>query len=126
MMNENTQSGVDLAIAMPDLLLGLAIGLVASLIFFAGLEWGMRRALRGTRPGLFLIGSFVVRALVLLGLGWWVVSMADTLWTGVGFLIAFFVVRTFAVRIARKAASLAQESTAEDAGKDIRQDTEWN
>ncbi len=80
------------------MLLGFAAGVPASLLFFAGLAWGMRRALRSTRPGVLLLLSSACRIAILLAVGFWIVTVAANPWPLAGYMLAFFVVRLAAVR----------------------------
>lgn len=84
------------------LLIGLGVGLPAGALYFAGLAWGMRRALRARHPAALLLASFVGRAALLLGLGLWLVRQAHPLWTLAGYALAFLAARTLAVRGARR------------------------
>ncbi|HNP37567.1 MAG TPA: ATP synthase subunit I [Woeseiaceae bacterium] len=95
-------------------LLGFSVGVPASLLFFAGLAWGVRRALRSTRPGALLLLSFLCRVALLLAAGFWLVSSRDSAWPLAGYALAFFLVRIAAVlwvRTARILASANQECT---------------
>ncbi|WP_166265369.1 ATP synthase subunit I [Marinobacter caseinilyticus] len=80
---------------------GFWIGAVASSLFFAGLAWSVRLALRTTRPMLVLLSSAAVRISLLLGLGWLAVGDGHDGWAFVGYLAAFFSVRLVATLIAR-------------------------
>jgi F1F0 ATPase subunit 2 len=82
-------------------LLGLALGLPASALYFAGLAWGLRRALQARRPALELLLSFMARAALLLGLALWLVQQVQPLWALGAYALAFVLVRTVAVRRAR-------------------------
>lgn len=86
------------------LLIGLALGLPASALYFGGLAWGLRRALKSRAPGALLLLSFLVRAALLLGLALWAVRLGPPLWLLAGYLAAFVLVRQLAVRRARAAA----------------------
>lgn len=84
---------------VPSLLGGLGAGVVASALFFAGLAWGMQRALRARRPALWLMLSFVLRTLLLLGVGVWLGRwLAQPAWAWAGYALAFVLVRTLALR----------------------------
>lgn len=87
------------------LLIGLMLGLPASVLYFTGLAWGLRRALHARRTGLVLLLSFVVRAALLLGLAVWALRLAQPEWVLLGYLAAFVLVRQLAVRRARRAAA---------------------
>ena len=80
------------------LLIGLASGAVMSAVFFAGLAYGMRRALKATRRVPVLILSAVLRMVLLLGAGWVVVTMAGV-WAFAGFALAFVILRFLAIRL---------------------------
>lgn len=87
------------------MLLGLAAGLPASALFFAGLAWGVRRALCSRWPAAVLLLSFGCRAALLLGLALWLGRRsAQPLWTLGGYVLAFLLVRTLALRRARAGA----------------------
>lgn len=89
-----------------SLLIGLAAGLPASAVFFAGLAWTVRRILHARRPAVFLLLSFLGRAGLLLGLGVWATRQGNPLWVLAGFLLAFLLVRTLLIRKVRPAESV--------------------
>lgn len=95
------------------LLMGVAAGVPASILYFAGLAWSTRRALRARRPALLLLASFLLRAGLLLGLAFWLVRQAQPLWMLAGFLAAFVLVRTAAIRGARAREPLDPLATQE-------------
>ncbi|NYT77746.1 ATP synthase subunit AtpR [Alcaligenaceae bacterium] len=74
-------------------LLGMLMGLVFSALFFAGLAWGMKLALRRTNSAVVLLSSAALRIAALLAGGWLAAA-----WLGiagaVGFAAAFIVLRT--------------------------------
>lgn len=80
-------------------LLGFSVGVPVSLLFFAGLAWGMRRALRSTRPELVLLLSSGSRIAMLLAVGLRVAASGR--WPLAGYVLAFFLVRLAAVRWAK-------------------------
>lgn len=82
------------------LLFGFSLGVPVGLLFFAGLAWGMRLALRSTRPGALLLLSSVCRIAVLLAGAFWM-TFGDTLWPLAGYVLAFFLARVIAVAWAR-------------------------
>ena len=84
------------------LLRGLLWGLPISLLFFAGLAWGMRLALRSTQPASLLLLSAALRIAALLGVGYWVSARASNAWPLVGYALAFFLVRLLAIARARR------------------------
>lgn len=71
--------------------LGAALGALAGTLFFAGLAWGMRIALRGSRPAGVLLASAALRIAALLVLIWWVAGQGP--FALAGFAIGFFLVR---------------------------------
>src|SRR5690606_35227233 len=75
---------------------GLLSGAVAAALFFAGLAWGMRLALRSARPVAVLLPSSALRIALLLGAGWWVA--AQGVLALVGFALAFLTVRLVVTR----------------------------
>lgn len=83
------------------ILLGFAVGLPLSVLFFWGLNWGMRLALNSSSPGGILMLSFFVRLVVLLTVGFALTRLTDTLWTLAGYMLAFLLVRIVAVVRAR-------------------------
>ena len=85
----------------PELALGLAVGVPVSGLFFAGLAWGMARALKSDRPEGLLLLSAVLRLTMLLGAGAWLAANTATAWPMLGYALAFFIVRTAAVTWAR-------------------------
>lgn len=78
---------------------GLTIGVIASAVFFAGLGWGMRLALRTARPMAVLLPSAVLRIALLLIVGWWVATLGAT--AMLGFALGFVVLRTVLVAVLR-------------------------
>lgn len=92
-------------------LLGFAVGVPASLLFFAGLAWGMRRALHSTQPGVLLLFSSACRIALLLAVGFWVAASGANPWPLAGYMLAFFLVRLAAVRWAKisRAPGLAKQ-----------------
>jgi F1F0 ATPase subunit 2 len=81
---------------------GFGLGVLASGVFFAGLAWGLRHALQARRPALVLIASFLLRAGLLIGAGWWLARHSQPVWSVPAFALAFFMVRAVAVRRARR------------------------
>ncbi len=84
------------------MLLGLAVGVPVSVLFFVGLAWGMRLALRSHRPGGLLLFSAACRIAVLLGIGFWITKASPNAWPLAGYALAFFLVRLVAVSRARR------------------------
>lgn len=77
--------------------LGAAVGLPMAVLFFWGLNWGMRQALASTNPGSILMLSFMLRMLALLGVGLALTRLSGTLWALAGYMLAFLGVRIVAV-----------------------------
>ncbi len=84
-------------------LFGFSWGVPISLLFFAGLAWSVRLALRSSRPGVLLMLSSLCRIALLLGIGLWLVSSGESNWPLAGYALAFFLVRVAAVLWARTA-----------------------
>lgn len=79
---------------------GLAVGALTSALYFAGLAVGMRHALRSANPVAVLTLSAVLRIMVLLAVAWMLVGLAGP-WSGLGFAIAFLIVRLLSTTFAR-------------------------
>ncbi|WP_323005759.1 ATP synthase subunit I [Pseudorhodobacter sp.] len=78
---------------------GAALGAVAAGLFFAGLAWSMRLALRAARPMPVLLISAALRIAALLAVGWLVAGQG--VWAFLGFALAFFLIRLGAISLAR-------------------------
>ena len=72
--------------------LGFGTGAMFSALFLAGLALGMRLALGHRSPGAVLLASAALRIVVLLAAGWVVVVIAGP-FAGLGFGLAFLVLR---------------------------------
>lgn len=83
------------------MLLGLAVGLPMSALFFAGLAWTVQLALHSERPRALLLFSAAARIAVLLAGAFWVTASWQRLWPLAGYALAFFLVRLIAVLMAR-------------------------
>lgn len=83
---------IDLSVT--DALLGLGLGALGGVLFFAGLALGIRLALKGRAPGLMLLASTAIRLAMLLGLAW--LAVGQGLVSALCFLAAFMIVRTAA------------------------------
>lgn len=79
---------------------GAAAGAVASSLFFAGLAWGMRLALRSGRSTLVLLVSASIRIALLLGVGTLVAAQGALALAG--FAVAFMVMRFGILAIFRR------------------------
>lgn len=88
-----------------DLAAGLALGGVASALFFAGLHLGIRIALRSTKPGRMLLTSAAVRIALLLLAAFAAVNIG--VWSLAGFAAAFLAVR-FAILIWARSTSVTE------------------
>ncbi|MFW8566506.1 ATP synthase subunit I [Orrella sp. 11846] len=104
-MNVSMSESFQLASMMPALIVGLLVGLIASFVFFKGLAFGMQKALQSSRPAPILLISFLIRTLVLLGLGWGLIQVFQPAWALLGYAIAFFIVRFVMVRRAKHVAT---------------------
>lgn len=75
------------------LLVGSLAGCVFAVVFFGGLAWGMKIALRRANPAAVLLPSAALRIAAVLAGGWAVAA-----WLGIagalGFAVAFIVLRT--------------------------------
>lgn len=83
------------------IVLGAAVGLPMAVLFFWGLNWGMRKALASSSPGSLLMLSFFVRMALLLGVGLVLTRLTESLWALVGYMLAFLLVRIVTVARAR-------------------------
>lgn len=90
---------------------GTLTGVVAGTLFFAGLAFGLRLALRGSRPLPVLALSALLRIAALLAVGW-LVALAGGTAAVAGYALAFLATRFMAVALARPAAQ--------------RRDKKWN
>ncbi len=81
-------------------MLGLLVGVAMSVVFFTGLGFGVRMALRAEQPIRILMLSSVVRIAVLLSVGWAVVDKVGP-WAVLGYGGAFLAVRTMFVTFAK-------------------------
>lgn len=86
-----------MAIDWEALVFGFTLGMFVSLFFFAGLAWGMRRALQSTRPVAFLLLSSACRIVTLLAVGFWVTASWGNAWPLAGYALAFFLARLIAI-----------------------------
>ena len=81
------------------LMFGLVVGTGVSALFFAGLAFGMRIALRAARPTAILLLSASLRIALLLAVGWFVVQTGG--WAFFGYAVSFLLVRYFAITFSR-------------------------
>jgi predicted small integral membrane protein len=88
------------AIDWNTVLAGTAVGVLMSALYFAGLAFGMRRALLSANPVTLLTLSAAFRMAVLLAAAWFVVWQAGP-WSGLGFAAAFLVTRLFSTTLAK-------------------------
>lgn len=79
------------------IVLGFAVGLPLSVLFFWGLNWGMRLALASEHPARLLLLSFFCRLVVLLTVGFGLTKLSGTLWSLAGYMLAFLLVRVLTV-----------------------------
>lgn len=94
-------------------MLGLAVGIAMSAFFFIGLAVGMRRALQRENPVVVLSVSAALRIAALLAVGWVVVGQGGP-WAGLGYALAFLVVRVIATTWARAGADGAADAGTRD------------
>ncbi|KIQ96272.1 ATP synthase subunit I [Lysobacter sp. A03] len=83
--------------------LGTVAGAIAGTIFFAGLAFGLRLALRGSRPMPVLALSALLRITALLAAGW-LVARAGGAAALAGYALGFLATRFAAVALARPTA----------------------
>lgn len=83
------------------IVIGLVVGLPMAVLFFWGLNWGMRKALASSSPGSLLMLSFFVRMTLLLGVGLSLTRLAESLWALAGYMLAFLLVRILTVARAK-------------------------
>lgn len=76
-----------------SLLQGFSFGALSSGLFFMGLALGIRIGLRSSRPAMVILLSSVLRISLLLLAGYWTVSIVGNVWSGIGFALAFFLIR---------------------------------
>lgn len=79
------------------LLLGFAVGLPVSALFFWGLNWAMGLALVSEHPTRLLMLSFFCRMVILLGIGFGLTALSETLWSLAGYMLAFVLLRVLVV-----------------------------
>ena len=84
----------------PVVALGFVTGVAMSAVFFAGLGFGMRLALRSPRPVRLLLLSAAIRFSAFLVAGWMVLSQGGA-WCFAGYAAAFLIVR-FAITAVAK------------------------
>jgi len=88
------------AIDWTGFILGVGAGAGISALYFAGLAYGMRIALRSASPVRLLSLSAALRIAGLLAVGWGVVALAGP-WAFAGYGAAFFVLRFIVTTAAR-------------------------
>ncbi|TNF21433.1 MAG: ATP synthase subunit AtpR [Rhodobacteraceae bacterium] len=80
--------------------LGALAGALASALFFAGLAWGMRMALRRRHPTPVLLLSAALRMAALMAAGLWVAGQGTGMLAG--FALGFLAARLGILLIARR------------------------
>lgn len=85
----------------PGVLWGFGVGMIVSLVYFAGLAASVRFAMSASRPAAVLLPSAAVRIALLLGAGWLVTAGATEAWIFAGYGAAFLLVRYLATLLAR-------------------------
>jgi len=89
-----------IAVDWAALALGGTAGTFMSVVFFAGLAFGVQRALQSEYAIKTLALSAVIRIAAFLGIGWLVVTQAGP-WAFAGYGAAFFICRRIATTWAR-------------------------
>lgn len=84
---------------------GLAIGTAVSALYFLGLRLGIQAALGSAKPVALLMLSSALRISALLGVGWLTIAQGG-LWSFLGYVTAFFVIRFVVTTVARVRAPL--------------------
>ena len=79
--------------------LGLLFGSAVTALFFAGLAWSVRIALRTARPMAVLLPSAAIRITALLAAGWWIATYEVV--ALIGFALAFVVLRFILLAVMR-------------------------
>ncbi len=87
-----------IAIDWSAVLAGAALGSVAAALYFAGLAFGMRVALRRANPVALLTLSAAFRMALLLAVAW-AVAVQGGPWVAAGFAVAFLIVRMVVTRL---------------------------
>lgn len=82
-----------------DFAIGTVFGIAASGVFFAALALSVRIVARSAKPGVVILGSAVLRIAILLAAGWGAADFG--LWSGIGFAVAFVLVKHVAISLAR-------------------------
>lgn len=91
-----------------DIGIGLAAGLVAGAVFFAGLHWTVSRLATARRPLLLTVASFMVRGAVVAGL---LVAVSDGVLARVlAGLAGILAVRTVMVALVRRHLEVEESS----------------
>jgi F1F0 ATPase subunit 2 len=81
------------------LIFALVVGIVLGMIFYGGLWWTVRRSVSSKSPGTWLIGSFLLRALIAVS-GFYFVSRGD--WRSLlACLLGFLIARVSVTRLTR-------------------------
>jgi N-ATPase, AtpR subunit len=88
-----------MAMDIVNISVGLGLGMAASLVFFAGLAYGVRLALNTALPGAVLITSAAIRLSLLLYGVWIAIQVGG--WSLIGFGAAFLAIRFIIVKLAR-------------------------
>lgn len=89
---------MNLAFDLNALLIGFALGIPISALFFLGLGWGINLALKSKSTGWLLLFSFIVRATLLVGVVWLLIQWLQPIWAVTGFMLAFILVRRLMTR----------------------------
>lgn len=74
-----------------------AIGVLLGVLYFGGLWWTVRRAVKAGNPALWFLGSYLLRTVAVLG-GFYLAgngSWEKMVWCLLGFILARFIVLRF-------------------------------
>jgi len=95
-----------IALDTTSLWIGFVVGVPASALFFVGLALGMRMALASERPAIWLLVSFFGRTAVLLGAGYLLTTYTHPLWSIIGYILAFLLIRIVTVKWVKSAKNI--------------------
>lgn len=86
-----------MSVDITSVLLGFAAGALLGVFFFVGLAYGIRLALRSSRPATLLLLGSLCRISLLLAAGYALVVFRGNAWPLLGFVLAFLLVRLLAI-----------------------------
>lgn len=94
---------------IPDVLIGLGLGIVTGVVFFGGLQWTLSSLPRVRRPVLLASASFLVRSAFVVIL--FLVVSDGSLPRILSAMLAMLAVRTAMVAVARRSLDPAKETS---------------